>query len=616
MRAAWYLYDDSRRRLAAGDRPGAVARLRESLDAYPPQFEAQSLLAFLLHEQGDHAAAIAALTIACILGPDRTYAHATLGSWYLEAGQPAEAILPLERAARLAPDDAQTLADLGLCYLNTMAYEAAISSLSRAAALSPQDPWVWTKLATAREGAGDLSGAQAIFTHAWTLAPEDRDTWRRAITFMLDHDRPLPSGLDLLAPKTLALHDRAAELLERAYREFRDFRYADARRITTALVACTPLDPQAAHLHWFCLAQDEDVAGVQAIEPLIAPAYRAALAGQPDLRARFAWYLHERGDGAAALAEYEILARTPMSTPQTEHYAQCLLAWAPPAEGWDRLKHVAMDRHGSGPPPQWQGEAGPHVRLLITNPDGMGDFLNFCRYIPAAAARAQVLLVIQPELHRIATTLCPDLTIIAPQQPFEADYHCTATHLVSILHREVPLETIAVPYLRADEAATERFRGRLASYPGLRVGLVWQGRHTANWDYKRSLAATRFARFAAIPGVTLVSLQKHQAAPDFMLDWTAELQDFADTAALVAALDLVISVDTAVVHLAGALGKPVWLLNFFTCEWRWRLGRASAAAPTPWYPDTLREFRQPTFGDWSSVLADVAEALEQVAASN
>jgi Flp pilus assembly protein TadD len=616
MHAAWYLYDESRRRLAAGDRPGAIAGLRASVQAHPPQFEAQSLLAFLLHEQGDHQAAIAALTIACILGPDRAYAHATLGRWHLEAGRPAEALLPLERAVRLAPDHAQTLYELGLCHLGTADYQAAVSRLRAATALAPQEAFIWTALARALEGAGDLDGAQAAHTEAWTLAPQDRETWQGAVTFMLDHERPLPAALDLLAPAALSLHDRAAQLQERAYRAFRDGRFAAARRLTTALVACTPLSPQAAHLHWFCLAQAEDVAGVQAIEPLIEPAYRAGLPADPSLRARLAWYLQERGDGAAARAEYEILAQTPMPMQLSALHAQCLIAYGPQDQGWDMLQRVALERHGDGPPPPWRGEAGAHLRLAITHPDGMGDFFNFSRYIPAAAARAQVTLVIHPDLHRIAATLCPNLTIIAPHQPVEADYHCTVAELLPVLHREVPLSAIAVPYLRAEETATDRFRARLASYPGLRVGIAWQGQHTPNWDYKRSLSPMRFARFADIPGVTLVSLQKNVPAPDFMVDWTGELRDFTDTAALIAALDLVISVDTALAHLAGALGRPVWLLNFFTCEWRWRLGRSSPDEPSPWYPGTLREFRQPTFGDWSSVLADVAEALEQVAASN
>jgi hypothetical protein len=616
MHAAWNLYDEARHRLAAGDRPGAIARLMQSLAAHPPQFEAQSLLAFLLHEQGEYEAAIAALTIACILGPERTHVHAILGRWHMAAGREAEAILPLERATRQRPDDAQTVYDLGLAYLHTADHQAAIASLTRAAELAPAAPYVLTDLALAHAGAGDLAAAEAAFARAWALAPEDRGTWERAVTFMLDHDRPMHPALDLLTPGALARHDRADQLLRRAHRDFRESRYAAARRLTTALVALSPLPPQAAHLHWFCLAQAEDVAGVTGFEPLIEPAFRAALPAQPWLRRSLAWYLHEHGDGAAALADYEILAREPLPTDLAEQYAHVQLAYGDAAHGWDMLMRVALDRHGTGPQPLWQGQSGPDVRLTITNPDGMGDFLNFCRYVPIAAQRCQVTLAIAPALHRLAATLAPDLTIVAPHQPVAADYHCTTAYLIPVLHRDAPLESLAVPYLHADAAATARFTARLSAYPGLRVGVAWQGSFTYNWDYKRSLAPARFAPLADIPGVTLVSLQTGRASPPFMLDWTAELTDFADSAALIAALDLVISVDTSVVHLAGALGKPVWLLNFATTEWRWRLGRASPDEPTPWYPDNLREFRQPVFGDWDSVFAAVVEALKQRALSH
>lgn len=613
MHDAWHLYDEARHRLATGDRPGAIACLRQSLDIHPPDFEAQSLLAFLLHAQGETEAAIAAMTIACILGPARTHAHAALGRWHLAAGRPADAILPLERAARLRPDDAQTIYDLGLAYLRTADDPAAITTLSRAATLAPHVPYILTDLAGAHARNGDVDKAEAAFTRAWAIAPQDRGTWERAVSFMLDHDRTMSPALDLLTPAALAVHDRAAHLLDRAHRDFRESRYARARRITTALVACAPLSPEAANLHWFCLAQAEDVTSCQDFEPLIEPAFRDALATRPGLRARLAWYLAEHGEGAAALGEYAILAAAPMETNLAEQYGQVLVAYGPPAQGWAQLRRVALDRHDAGGPPPWQGESGG--RLVITNPDGMGDFLNFCRFIPAAAARCQVTLAIAPALHRIAATLAAPLTIVAPHQPIPADYHCTTAALVPLLHPEVPLESLAVPYLHADATATAAFKARLAAYPGLRVGIAWQGSFTTYWDFKRSLAPERFAPLADIPGVTLFSLQKNRPAPPFMVDWTAELEDFADTAALIAALDLVISVDTSVVHLAGALGQPVWLLNFATTEWRWRLGRAAPDEPTPWYPDTLREFRQPRFGDWPSVLAAVEQALRAHALS-
>jgi len=182
------------------------------------------------------------------------------------------------------------------------------------------------------------------------------------------------------------------------------------------------------------------------------------------------------------------------------------------------------------------------------------------------------------------------------------------------------LETIpaAVPYLHADPKQVSAWRQRLAELPGRKIGLVWAG---SPWlgvagataiNRRRSTTLDQFAPLAAIPGLCLISLQKVDGAtqartpPNGMVlhDWTDELNDFADTAALVEALDLVISVDTSVVHLTGALGKPVWVLNRFDQCWRWLKNRTDS----PWYP-TARLFQQRAPGDWSGVIGEVTEAL-------
>jgi hypothetical protein len=190
------------------------------------------------------------------------------------------------------------------------------------------------------------------------------------------------------------------------------------------------------------------------------------------------------------------------------------------------------------------------------------------------------------------------------------------------------LESIpaATPYLSADPALTAKWRERLAgSKDDLRIGLVWSGGRHLNHpqlsavDRRRSIALNALAPLSEVPGVSFVSLQKDgpaaQAAnppPGMRLhDFTADLYDFEDTAALVANLDLVISVDTSVAHLTGALGKPVWLLNRFDTDWRWLLNRNDS----PWYP-TLRQFRQPRPGDWDSVICAVRDALGRLAAGD
>jgi hypothetical protein len=172
----------------------------------------------------------------------------------------------------------------------------------------------------------------------------------------------------------------------------------------------------------------------------------------------------------------------------------------------------------------------------------------------------------------------------------------------------------AVPYVQGDPADVADWRARLAALPGRKIGLVWGGNPRQKADPIRSIPFAALAPLADVPGVSFVSLHKGGRADprvDFPLhDWTDELLDFGDTAALIEGLDLVISVDTAVAHLAGALARPVWLLNRSdgVTDPRWLRGRADC----PWYP-TMRIFRQPVFGDWAAVIAAVRAALMEPA---
>ena len=322
--------------------------------------------------------------------------------------------------------------------------------------------------------------------------------------------------------------------------------------------------------------------------------------------------------------------------------------------------------------PQWRGETLPPGRTILLHVDqGYGDTIQFCRYARRLVRQARVVMELPVALRRLLATLSEDIDIVAegdPLPPF--DLHCPFVSLP--LAFGTTLETIPgeVPYLRADPALVAAWRPRVQALPGLKVGLVWAGDaglavpEAAARDRRRSIPLGRFAPLARIPGVSLISLQKGRAVtpttePDAssswlrkqpsstqqqatghpldtcfrrydgsgagpaavgvaqpplglaLHDWTAELNDFADTAALVATLDLVITVDTAVAHLAGALGKPVWILNRFDACWRWLRDRTDS----PWYP-SARLFRQPVLGDWDSVIRDVALALDQLRRTN
>ena len=270
------------------------------------------------------------------------------------------------------------------------------------------------------------------------------------------------------------------------------------------------------------------------------------------------------------------------------------------------------DRFGR---PQWQGEEADGRRLLVHAEQGLGDTLQFCRYGALAAnAGLEVSLVVPPTLVRLLRSLPGVGQVLAPSDELPLfDLVCPMLSLPLAFGTTVTTVPDMVPYLQADEADSATWAKRLDAMAGptLRVGIAWAGNTQLAADRRRSMPPEFFEVLAEIDGVQLVSLQKDgPAAPAELklIDWMHLVGDLADTAALVANLDLVIAVDSAPAHLAAAMGKPVWLLDRFDCCWRWLSGRTDS----PWYP-TLRLYRQSQPGDWEGVIGTVAWDLEQLA---
>ena len=333
----------------------------------------------------------------------------------------------------------------------------------------------------------------------------------------------------------------------------------------------------------------------------------------------------ERGevDEALACARRAISLRPDMAG---AHFAvaEALLALGDYAEGWEeyewrfRLPGVptlmpAVLQQGSS---QWGGRTLGQRMLLLIGDQGFGDVIQFSRYIPWVLSKGQpTVLATSTEMAPLMRQLFPDLPIITnwSECPAFAAY-CPLSGLPR-LHGTRP-DTIP-PALRitadADRAALWRTRLDLAVPAGdLRIGIVWAGRPTHRNDRNRSLHLVTLAPLAAVPGVTLVSLQKGVAAtegaayagPGRVIDASADIADYEDTVAAIAALDLVVTVDTSVAHLAGAMGRAAWVLLPYAADWRWFRQRADS----PWYP-SLRLFRQAAPARWDEPMAEVVAAL-------
>ena len=274
------------------------------------------------------------------------------------------------------------------------------------------------------------------------------------------------------------------------------------------------------------------------------------------------------------------------------------------------------------PLPQWDGQEGTEKQnLLIITEQGFGDIFQFARFLKLATQRfAKVGFISSSPSLRILEWSFGDKVVLLNRMPADYSTWHWYTPLMSLpraLKTRLDNLPVEVPYLGVSQAAKDHWRDRLEhDAPGrFRVGIAWAGRKTHQYDSRRSIQLQKLLPVLQGSNITWVSLQKwapeegRPNIPDSIdwIDWTEELTDFADTAALISNLDLVISVDSSMVHLAGALGKPVWMLNRFDSEWRWLVRRADS----PWYPN-LRIFNQPQFGDWESVLAELRQALQQL----
>jgi Flp pilus assembly protein TadD len=273
------------------------------------------------------------------------------------------------------------------------------------------------------------------------------------------------------------------------------------------------------------------------------------------------------------------------------------------------------------PQPWWNGEDLRGQRLLVWGEQGMGDMIQFFRYVPrvheiARRSGAKVMVAVHPELVSLfsAQNVADEIISAGVLLP-DFDVQIPLMSLARVFGTRVESIPGSTPYLTVPENRIRKWSERLRGISTKKVGIAWAGRPSHDNDRRRSIAAALLSPLTKINGITCVTVQPRAASVSLppglaVMDLGVELKDFADTARLMSQLDLLITVDTSVAHLAGALARPVWTMLPFAPDWRWMLGRGDS----PWYP-TMRLFRQPKLADWDGVIREVVAELRNFVAA-
>lgn len=566
----------------AGDLAAAEKAYRAILTEHPGHADALHLLGLVLYQKGDAATAMVHIRRAIGIDPRAAMYHANLGRVLMAQGRAAEAAEAYREAVVLSPNDAAVHSDMAAALVTAGDFDAARTRARLALELAPDLASAHLNLGLALQGGGAsaAAGAEACFRRAAACDPNLADA-HQALG-QLHQGR----GED----------DAAMECYRQAIRANPGMAEA---RCNLGNILRERFDLSAA------IAQ-----------------YDAGLTAAPDtaaLHANKGVALHELGRFDDALASYDrALSLDPDDAECRRNLAMTLLLLGRFAEGWPAYearwrtaRFKGQDRGGKAP--RWTAAAKPGATVLVRAEQGLGDTLQFARYAALLVAAGQhVILECPASLVRLMMSLEGGIQVIEQgggRTPSH-DFQIPLMSLPGAFATDLAAVPADVPYLQATDDECADWRRRLNGLAGPRIGIVWKGSPDHPRDRVRSPGLAPLLPLFDLPGATFISLQidgttdlaAHGA--NGVIDMTGDLGDFAATAALIECLDLVVTCDTAVGHLAGALGRPVVMLLPHVPEWRWLLDRDD----TPWYP-TMRLFRQPAAGDWAGTVKSLIDYI-------
>jgi tetratricopeptide (TPR) repeat protein len=526
------------------------------------------------------------------LKPNDAGAYAQMGRLLHQLGRLSEAEHALREALRCSPDNAAYLNNLGVILCDLDRDDDGLSCYRMALQLNPEMDDTYCNLGNLYQKRGEAALAESNYLAALKINPQNADVHKNLGVIFLMAGR----NEEALSHYQMALH--LNPVMEDAYYNLGELykKQGDYEAAVKSYISALSINPLNARA-------------------------RVNLGCSYTELYRF--------DEAISCFD-EVLRFEPANTGAHWNLACLLLLRGNFRDGWreyewrfqfDEVKQPAIvDRRNSRP--LWNGAPLSGKTLLVYVEQGFGDTMQFCRYLPLVQQRVErVIFECQPELMRLLSGCFNGIEFIARSADYalpevEYDVQVPLLSLPHLFGTEIDTIPNGAPYIHADAQQAALWRNRLDASQ-FKVGLVWAGNPNHNRDYKRSISLDLFAPLSKIENVHFYTLQKGPAALQAakppagmqLIDLSAELDDFATTAAVIANLDLVIAVDTSVVHLAGAMGKPVWTLVYSPPDWRWLLDREDS----PWYP-TLRLFRRELDDEWKDVIEKVALELERVVA--
>ncbi|HYV39949.1 MAG TPA: tetratricopeptide repeat protein [Gemmataceae bacterium] len=614
------LFDEAWRRHQANDFPRAQQLYQQVLQADPCHADAWCFLGAVRQAQGQLEEAEKNFQRALHLIPTYTVARNCLGVVLAEQGKLDAAVACLQELLRLDPSDPEAHNNLGLMFARQNRLDNAIASYERALQIRPDFAGARANLDDARRKKNAQGFGPAVASANYQSVPDRvRDANLRGIVAAqqgrLDEARGCFEQALQLMPTDADAYSNLGNIfdIQGNFDEAMD-RYQQALRHNPAHV-------EAIYNLGVILAKKnrDDEAGDH---------YRQALRLKPDhvdAHYNLAIGLAKHGHFDEAKVHYDQALRYKPDYAEA-HWNRAVLVllqgdfvhgW--PGYEWRWMQAGVKPRLFSQP--LWDGSDLRGKTILLHAEQGFGDTIQFVRYAPLVKARGgRVIVECQPRLTRLLASAAgiDQLVPLGPPLP-KFNVQAPLLSLPGIFQTTLATIPADVPYLQADAGLVEHWAKKLSSVQGFKVGIAWQGSPTFRDDGQRSLPLAKFERLAQIDGVRLISLQKGPGAEhlttvadkfpvvDLGPDFDEAHGGFMDTAAVMKNLDLVISSDTAVPHLAGSLGVPVWIGMQYVPDWRWLLKREDS----PWYP-TMRLFRQTRYGQWDDVFERLAEALRRL----